>query len=119
MGQAERKHLTRRNGLQLTLADLPPPDTRRWYPRWKIFVARAVEVGLLSFDQASQRYSLSFEEFLGWQKLAAHFDQRGVNSAVRDELRSNPLWSGPDRHGSHAPVGQDSSGAFQHNLSEH
>jgi hypothetical protein len=116
MGQVERRHLTRRNAVQLTLADLPAPDTRRWYPRWKIFIVRAVEVGLLSFDQASKRYSLSFEEFMSWQKLAANFDQSGVNSAVRDELSTSPLWIGSERHKDQAPVGRDSPEPFKQDL---
>jgi hypothetical protein len=116
MAQVERRHLVRRNAFQLTLDNLPPRNTRRWYPRWKIFIVRAVEIGLLSFDQASQRYSLSFEEFLSWQKLAANFDQSGVNSAVRDELRTSSLWIGSDRDCSQAPTRQDGSESFQPDL---
>ena len=55
------------DGSPLTLADLPPPSTRRWVIRRKAEVVAAVRGGLLSFEEACSRYSLSVEEFLAWQ----------------------------------------------------
>ena len=54
-------------GLRLTLADLPPPDTRRWVVRRKAEVVAAVRGGLLSLEEACARYALSPSEFLSWQ----------------------------------------------------
>jgi len=54
-------------GLRLTLADLPPADTQRWVIRRKAEVVAAVRGGLLSLEEACERYSLSASEFLGWQ----------------------------------------------------
>jgi len=54
---------------------LPPPDTKRWVPRRKAIVVGAVRLGLLSLQEASQRYKLSVEEFLAWQRA---IDQHGV-----------------------------------------
>ena len=115
MGQAVKGHPARRNEFYLTLANLPAPDTRRWVASKKIFVVRAVEVGLLTFEQASKRYSLSFEEFVGWRKLAANFDRSGVNSALRDAFRTDPLWVGLDRDGSRTPFEGDFYESFQLN----
>ena len=55
------------DGSPLTLADLPPPSTRRWVIRRKAEVVAAVRGGLLSLDDACKRYTLTVEEFLAWQ----------------------------------------------------
>jgi hypothetical protein len=51
----------------LTIADLPEPGTHRWVIRRKAEVVAAVRGGLLSLDEACKRYTLTTEEFLGWQ----------------------------------------------------
>ncbi|NKJ01731.1 DUF1153 domain-containing protein [Novosphingobium sp. SG707] len=55
-------------GEPLTLETLPSPDTRRWVPRRKAEVVAAVNGGLLTVEEACRRYSLSLEEFAGWQR---------------------------------------------------
>ncbi len=55
-------------GEPLTLDTLPPPETRRWVVRRKAEVVAAVTGGLLSVDEACERYSLTLEEFAGWQR---------------------------------------------------
>ncbi len=55
--------------------NLPPPSTKRWVIRRKAQVVVAVRSGLISLDEACQRYSLSIEEFLSWQRL---IDQHGI-----------------------------------------
>ena len=52
------------DGSPLTLADLPPPSTKRWVIRRKAEVVAAVRGGLLSLDDACKRYTLTVEEFL-------------------------------------------------------
>jgi hypothetical protein len=54
-------------GAPLTMADLPPPDTGRWVIRRKAEVVAAVRGGLLTLDDALDRYRLTAEEFLAWQ----------------------------------------------------
>lgn len=61
----------------LTLADLPPPGTRRWVMRRKAEVVAGVRNGLLTLEEACQRYTLSVEEFLSWQEL---IDRHGVRA---------------------------------------
>ena len=55
-------------GEPLTLDSLPPRDTSRWVVRRKAEVVAAVTGGLLSVDEACERYSLTLEEFAGWQR---------------------------------------------------
>jgi hypothetical protein len=49
--------------------ELPPPETKRWVIRRKAIVVAAVRSGLLSLEEACERYKLSLEEFLSWQRL--------------------------------------------------
>ena len=62
-------------GEPLTLDSLPPPSTTRWVIRRKAEVVAAVRGGLLSFEEACQRYTLTTEEFLSWQQS---IDQHGL-----------------------------------------
>lgn len=55
-------------GEQLTLETLPPPSTSRWVIRRKAEVVAAVNGGLLSIDNACDRYDLTVEEFASWQR---------------------------------------------------
>lgn len=52
----------------LTLDDLPKPDTVRWVIRHKAKVVTAVKGGLLTFEEACDRYGLMPEELSSWQK---------------------------------------------------
>jgi hypothetical protein len=54
-------------GEPLTLESLPPPGTTRWVARRKAEVVAAVEGGLLSFDEVTERYNISSEEFAYWK----------------------------------------------------
>ena len=62
------KYVIGPDGSPLTVADLPPPSTRRWVIRRKAEVVAAVRGGLLSLEEACQRYTLTTEEFLSWQQ---------------------------------------------------
>ena len=63
------------DGSPLTIADLPPKNTRRWVIRRKAEVVAAVRGGLLSLEEACARYTLSVDEFLNWQ---AAIDKHGL-----------------------------------------
>jgi hypothetical protein len=56
-------------GEPLTLDSLSPPSTTRWVVRRKAEVVAAVNGGLLTVDEVCERYSLTLEEFAGWQQL--------------------------------------------------
>lgn len=49
------------------MEDLPPANTKRWVPRRKALVVRAVLTGAITLHEACRRYGLSQEEFLSWQ----------------------------------------------------
>lgn len=53
------------DGSILSLADLPPPDTR-WVARRKALVVRAVQAGLISREEVRERYQLTDEELDSW-----------------------------------------------------
>jgi len=66
------------DGSPLTLADLPPPNTKRWVIRRKAEVVAAVRGGLLSLDEACRRYTLTVEEFLAWQRAIDRYGVPGL-----------------------------------------
>ncbi|MGE4371572.1 CtrA inhibitor SciP [Xanthobacter sp. TB0139] len=69
------KYVIGPDGGPLTIADLPPPDTRRWVIRRKAEVVAAVRGGLLSLEEACRRYTLTVDEFLSWQ---SSIDKHGL-----------------------------------------
>lgn len=66
-------------GEWLTLASLPPRATSRWVVRRKAEVVAAVNGGLLTIEEACERYGLTLEEFVSWQ--------RGVERSGLEGLR--------------------------------
>jgi hypothetical protein len=74
-----------------------------------MLVVKAVRIGLLSFEQASELYSLSLEEFMGWQKLAAPSGGRNVDAALHKALKAEPLWMGSDSDSARTRPGADIS----------
>jgi hypothetical protein len=65
-------------GEPLTLDDLPPASTRRWVVRRKAEVVAAVNGGLLTIDEACERYDLTLEEFAGWQRAVDRSGMPGL-----------------------------------------
>lgn len=79
----------------LTLRDLPPPGTRRWVMRRKAEVVAAVRNGLLSLEEACERYTLSVEEFLNWQELIDRHGVRALRATRVKDYRGNQRSSQP------------------------
>lgn len=69
------------------LADLPPPNTKRWVIRRKAQVVAAVRAGTISLDDACARYSLSVEEFLSWQRAITNHGVRGLRATRVQKYR--------------------------------
>jgi hypothetical protein len=59
---------------------LPPPDTKRWVVRRKAVVVQAVRNGSISLEEACQRYSLSREEFLAWERAIDRYGVPGLRA---------------------------------------
>ena len=75
------------DGSPLTLADLPAPGTTRWVIRRKAEVVAAVRGGLLSLEDACRRYTLTIEEFLGWQRAIERFGLAGLRATRVQQYR--------------------------------
>jgi len=58
-----------------SLGELPPGDIGRWVASRKSQIVNAVRAGQLTLDEACERYMLSPEEFLNWERIV---DQHGV-----------------------------------------
>ena len=118
-----RKYVLGPDGSPLTIADLPAPGTTRWVIRRKAEVVAAVRGGLLSLEDACNRYMLTVEEFLAWQRSidrhglaglrTTHLQQyrpvvpdRDVPSARRSAQRRPPE-IGDNHHAGHPPAGLD------------
>ena len=77
------------DGSPLTSADLPPPDTKRWVIRRKAEVVAAVRGGLLSLEDACNRYKLTIDEFLSWQRLAGRHGLPGLRATKLQNYRGS------------------------------
>ncbi len=73
--------------MSLTVDNLPPADTKRWVIRRKAEVVAAVRNGLIGQDDACERYRLSAEEFLNWEKLIAAHGLRGLQVTRLQQYR--------------------------------
>ena len=75
------------NGYPLTIADLPPRDTKRWVIRRKAELVAAVRGGLLSLEEACERYTLTVDEFLSWQRSIDHHGLPGLRATRVQDYR--------------------------------
>lgn len=75
------------DGTTLTVNNLPPPNTIRWVIRRKAEVVAAVHGGLLSIEEACERYSLSVDEYLGWEKLVMQHGVQGLRTTRIQQYR--------------------------------
>lgn len=73
----------------VTLEDLPPPDTKRWVIRRKAEVVAAVRNGVITLEDACERYTLSVEEFLSWQRAIDKHGLRGLRATRVQHYRGN------------------------------
>lgn len=60
------------------MEDLPPPTLKRWVPQRKAEVVAAVREGVITLEQACERYALSIEEFLSWEETIDHYGVTGL-----------------------------------------
>lgn len=82
------------NGASMKIEDLPPPDTKRWVIRRKAEVVAGVRAGLITIEEACERYTLSIEEFLSWQRLIDNHGLRGLRATKIQDYRSVSRTSG-------------------------
>jgi hypothetical protein len=82
------KYVIGPDGSPLTIADLPPPATKRWVIRRKAEVVAAVRGGLLSLDDACSRYRLTVDEFLSWQRSIDRHGLAGLRATRVQDYRA-------------------------------
>jgi Protein of unknown function (DUF1153) len=75
------------DGRALTVADLPPRDTKRWVTRRKAELVVAVRGGLLSLEEACERYALTIDEFLSWQTTLDRHGLPGLRATRVQDYR--------------------------------
>jgi hypothetical protein len=74
-------------GAPLTLRDLPPAETGRWVIRRKAEVVAAVRGGLLTIEEALERYRLTSEEFMAWQRSIDRHGLAGLRTTRLQQYR--------------------------------
>ena len=81
------KYVIGPDGRRLTVADLPPPETRRWVIRRKTEVIAAVRGGLISLEEVCDRYAMAREEFLSWSNSLEQHGFRGLRTTKIQQYR--------------------------------
>ncbi len=71
------------------MADLPPPDVKRWTIRRKAAVVTAVANRVLTREEACRRYQLSDEEFASWQQAFEAHGLAGLRSTRLQQYRGS------------------------------
>lgn len=82
--------LTSKVPVMITMDDLPSPNTRRWVARRKASVVAAVRCGLITLDDACQRYTLSVEEYLSWERAIERYGLPGLRVTRLQDYRIEP-----------------------------
>lgn len=74
------------DGRILTMADLPPADTR-WVASRKEIVVLAIRHGLITRDEALRRYGLSPEELDAWEQAVAKHGRKALKVTSLQKFR--------------------------------
>jgi hypothetical protein len=83
-------------GHVLTMETLPPAGTTRWVARRKAEVVAAVKGGLLSVEEACERYDLSLEELILWKNTVERSGIPGLR--VKQIQCPNAIHERQDKH---------------------
>ncbi len=86
-------------GELLTVETLPPADTVRWVPRRKAQLVCAVRGGLISRQEACDRYGISDEELFSWEKLLDDHGLRALRVTSTQRYRQATTSTGEDAEG--------------------
>jgi hypothetical protein len=95
------------NRIAANAGSLPPPRPERWVPRRKAEIVDAVRRGFLSLGEACERYALSMEEYLAWQRDVELFGLSGLRVSRPRRRRppvSRPMDEVPQYGGAHGPA---------------
>ncbi len=75
---------------RLTISDLPSLSTTFWVSRRKAEVLAAIDGGLLTVDEACERYRLSLEEIVAWRRSMADAGVAGLR-ITKDHRYRHPF----------------------------
>ena len=93
------KYVIGPDGSRLTIADLPAPETKRWVIRRKAVLVIAIRGGLLSLEEACNRYALTVDELLDWQYS---IDRHGLAGLRTTRIQKYPRRGRPSCSGTPA-----------------
>ena len=79
--------MTLPDGTIMTRADLPSEKTRRWVASRKAAVVRAVTSGLITRNEALERYALSDEEFAEWETAVDQHGEAALKATALQRYR--------------------------------
>lgn len=81
--------MTLADGTVMTRADLPSENTRRWVASRKAAVVRAVTAGLITRNDALERYTLSDEEFSEWETAVKEHGEAALKATTLQRYRQS------------------------------
>lgn len=84
-----RRAVTLPDGTIFTRADLPPETTERWVASRKAAVVRGVAYGLLSQQEALEKYRLTEEEFDEWVKAITRGGLPALRATYRNAINNH------------------------------
>ena len=95
------KYVIGPDGTALTLSDLPDTNTARWAIRRQADVVAAVRGGLLTLEDACDRYRLTVDEYLSWQQSIDRHGLAGLRATKAQDYRA---CSGPEATADPVPL---------------
>ena len=75
------------DGSVITLADLPPRNTRRWVSSRKAAVVRGVMYGLISEENVQKKYGISSDEFQEWVRAVSLHGEGALKATLLQKYR--------------------------------
>mgnify|MGYP000123773349 CR=1 FL=1 len=81
------RSVTLPNGKVMSQADLPTPNIKRWVASRKAAVVRGVTYGLITKEQALERYALSEEEFTEWVQAIVTYGENALKVTKMEKHR--------------------------------
>lgn len=81
------RSVTLADGSVMTLADLPPANTRRWVASRKAAVVRGVAYGLMTQSDALKKYLISDDEFQEWVKAVSEHGESALKATALQKYR--------------------------------
>ena len=71
----------------LSLADLPDSHDTRWVMSRKAKLIEAIHAGLISMEDAAERYRLTLDELAEWQDYFNRHGARGLRTTFLQQYR--------------------------------